>query len=55
MESSGLHQLQQIPGLSKTIARDMKNIGIDDLKEEPIVTGSGINTRYDSPDTKGPQ
>ena len=35
MESSGLHQLQQIPGLGKSIARDMLNIGIhsiDDLK-----------------------
>ena len=35
MESSGLHQLEQIPGVGKTIARDMLNIGInsiDDLK-----------------------
>ena len=35
MESSSLHQLQQIPGVGKTIARDMLNIGInsiDDLK-----------------------
>jgi len=36
MESSGLHQLEQIPGVGKTIARDMLNIGIhsiDDLKD----------------------
>jgi len=35
MESSGLHQLEQVPGVGKTIARDMLNIGInsiDDLK-----------------------
>ena len=35
MESSSLQQLQQIPGVGKTIARDMLNIGIysiDDLK-----------------------
>jgi len=31
MESSSLHQLQQIPGVGKTIARDMQNIGIDHL------------------------
>ena len=43
MESSSLHQLQQIPGVGKTIARDMHNIGInsiDDLKglqAEPLV------------------
>ena len=35
MESSALHQLEQIPGVGKNIARDMLNIGInsiDDLK-----------------------
>ena len=35
MQSPSLQQLQQIPGVGKTIARDMKNIGIhsiDDLK-----------------------
>jgi len=35
MESSSLHQLEQIPGVGKNIARDMQNIGIhsiDDLK-----------------------
>ncbi len=35
MESSSLQQLQQIPGVGKTIARHMHNIGIhsiDDLK-----------------------
>ena len=35
MESSSLQQLEQIPGVGKTIARDMHNIGIhsiDDLK-----------------------
>ena len=35
MESSSLHQLEQIPGVGKTIALDMHNIGIhsiDDLK-----------------------
>jgi len=40
MESSGLHQLQQIPGVGKTIARDMHNIAIDDLigrHPEPLV------------------
>ena len=43
MESSGLHQLQQIPGVGKSIARDMHNIGInsiDDLngrRAEPLV------------------
>ena len=43
MESSGLHQLQQIPGVGKNIARDMHNIGIhsiDDLngrRPEPLV------------------
>ena len=31
MESSALHQLEQIPGLAKTIAPDMLNIAIDDL------------------------
>jgi len=42
MESSGLHQLQQIPGLGKTIARDMHNIGInsiDELNVQPIASG----------------
>jgi len=43
MVSSALHQLEQIPGLGKNIARDMLNIGfnsIDDLKgrkTEPLV------------------
>ncbi|MFC1739565.1 helix-hairpin-helix domain-containing protein [Planctomycetota bacterium] len=35
MESSSLQQLEQIPGVGVTIARDMQNIGIhsiDDLK-----------------------
>jgi hypothetical protein len=35
MESSSLKELEQIPGVGKTIARDMQNIGIysiDDLK-----------------------
>ena len=35
MESSSLQELEQIPGVGKTIARDMQNIGIhsiDDLK-----------------------
>jgi len=35
MVSSALHQLEQIPAVGKTIARDMLNIGInsiDDLK-----------------------
>jgi len=35
MESSALHQLQQTPGVGKTIARHMHSIGInsiDDLK-----------------------
>ncbi len=35
MESSSLQELEQIPGVGKTIARDMHNIGIhsiDDLK-----------------------
>jgi len=27
MVSSALHQLEQIPGVGKTIAQDMKNIG----------------------------
>ena len=43
MESSGLQQLEQIPGVGKNIARDMHNIGIhsiEDLKgrrPEPLV------------------
>ena len=35
MESSGSQELEQIPGVGKTIARDMESIGIhsiDDLK-----------------------
>ena len=35
MESASLQELEQIPGVGKTIARDMHNIGIhsiDDLK-----------------------
>ena len=35
MESSSLQELEQIPGVGKTIAKDMQNIGIhsiDDLK-----------------------
>jgi len=35
MESSSLQELEQIPGVGKTIAQDMQNIGIhsiDDLK-----------------------
>ncbi|MHC4154728.1 MAG: helix-hairpin-helix domain-containing protein [Planctomycetota bacterium] len=35
MESSSLQELEQIPGVGKTMARDMQNIGIhsiDDLK-----------------------
>ncbi len=39
MESSALHQLQQIPGVGKTIARDMHNIGIDRLNVQPIASG----------------
>ena len=39
MESSGLHQLQQIPGVGKSIARDMHNIGIVDLNVQPIESG----------------
>jgi len=38
MESSGLQELEQIPGVGKTIARDMQNIGIhsiDALKGRP--------------------
>ena len=31
MESSSLQQLQQIPGVGKTIARDMHNIGIHSI------------------------
>ncbi len=36
MEASSLQELEQIPGVGKTIARDMQNIGIhsiDDLKD----------------------
>ena len=36
MESSSLQELEQIPGVGRTIARDMQNIGIhsiDDLKD----------------------
>ena len=33
MESSGLHQLQQIPGVGKSIARDMHNIGINSIDD----------------------
>jgi len=33
MESSGLHQLEQIPGVGKTIARDMHNIGINSIDD----------------------
>jgi len=39
MESSALHQLEQIPGVGKTIARNMLNIdinSIDDLNVHPI-------------------
>ena len=35
MESSSLQELEQIPGVGKTIAQDMQNIGIhsiDDIK-----------------------
>ena len=31
MESSSLHELEQIPGVGKTIARDMHNIGIHSI------------------------
>ena len=31
MESSSLQQLEQIPGVGKTIARDMQNIGIHSI------------------------
>ncbi len=37
MESSSLQELEQIPGVGKTIAKDMQNIGIhsiDDLKDK---------------------
>ena len=37
MESSSLQELEQIPGVGKTIAQDMQNIGIhsiDDLKDQ---------------------
>jgi len=37
MESSSLQELEQIPGVGKTIARDMQNIGIHsivDLKDK---------------------
>ncbi len=33
MESSSLQQLQQIPGVGKTIARDMHNIGIHSIDD----------------------
>ena len=33
MESSGLNQLQQIPGVGKTIARDIHNIGIHSIDD----------------------
>ena len=33
MESSALHQLQQIPGVGKNIARDMHNIGINSIED----------------------
>ncbi len=33
MESSSLQQLQQIPGVGKTIARDMHNIGIHSIED----------------------
>ncbi len=31
MESSSLQELEQIPGVGKTIARDMQNIGIHSI------------------------
>jgi len=31
MESASLHKLEQIPGVGKTIARDMHNIGIHSI------------------------
>ena len=31
MESSSLQELEQIPGVGKTIARDMHNIGIHSI------------------------
>jgi len=33
MESSSLQELEQIPGVGKTIARDMQNIGIHSIDE----------------------
>jgi len=33
MESSALQQLEQIPGVGKTIARDMHNIGIHSIDD----------------------
>jgi len=33
MESSSLKELEQIPGVGKTIARDMQNIGIHSIDE----------------------
>ncbi|MHC4498858.1 MAG: helix-hairpin-helix domain-containing protein [Planctomycetota bacterium] len=40
MESSSLQELEQIPGVGKTIAQDMQNIGInsiDDLRAYPNI------------------
>jgi len=33
MQSSTLQELEQIPGVGKTIARDMQNIGIHSIDE----------------------
>ena len=40
MESSGLQELEQIPGVGKIIAQDMQNIGIhsiDELKGRQVI------------------
>ena len=38
MESSSLQELEQIPGVGKTIARDMHNIGIHSTSSWDLFT-----------------
>ena len=44
MESSSLQELEQIPGVGKTIAQDMQNIGIHSID---VLKGKQAEQLYD--------
>jgi len=47
MESSSLQELEQIPGVGKTIARDMQNIGIHSIDALKGRQSNWLLVKYD--------